>query len=204
MMRSGIAIVLAVVCFGCGSLPARAPQSAASPVQEGGLAGYLDTLNRLANGTPTQQADLFYEIERDYTSSPTTASTLRYALALVTAGHPSMDLVLGKKLLAQLLANAERLASAERNLAGFLVKDADARLQLQAEGRRLTATVDERARGQANLQANVDRRVQTLTEENARLRRQLEEAQRKLDALKSIEKTFIERSNPPTNPRESP
>jgi len=86
-------------------------------------------------------------------------------------------------------------------LAGLLVKDADLRLQLQAENRRLTATVDERSKGQANF----DRRAQTLAEDNARLRKLLDEAQQKLDAIKSIERSSIERSSPPTSrdpPRE--
>ncbi|MBC7983869.1 MAG: hypothetical protein H7Y02_08450 [Candidatus Obscuribacterales bacterium] len=196
-------VACAVFLGGCGDLPTRIPQTTSTATQEGGLVIYLDTLNRLANGTPTQQADVFYEVERDYTGAPTTSSTLRYALALVTPGQPAMDLVQGKRLLEQLLANPERLAAAERNLAAFLVKEADARLQLQVENRRLTATVDERARGQANLQSSVDRRVQTLTEDNARLRKALEDAQRKLDALKSIEKSLIERSNPPTNTRDN-
>jgi hypothetical protein len=164
-------------------------------MQEGSLSGYLETMNRLANGTPTQQADVFYEVEREYTSAPTTANSLRYALALVAPSHPATDLVKGKKLLEQLLATQERLIPAERNLAALLVKDADLRLELQAENRRLTATVDERSRGQANF----DRRAQTLAEENARLRRLLDEAQQKLDAIKSIERSSIERSSPPTS-----
>jgi hypothetical protein len=168
----------------------------------GAVTRYLETMNSLANGTPSQQADVFYEVEREYTSAPTTANSLRYALALVVPSHPASDLVRGKKLLEQLLATPERLVAAERNLAAFLIKDADARLQLEAENRRLTATVDERSRGQANF----DRRAQTLAEENARLRKLLDDAQQKLDAIKSIERSIIERSTPPTsrdgNPRE--
>jgi DNA repair exonuclease SbcCD ATPase subunit len=157
-------------------------------------------MNRLANGNPAQQADIFYEVERDYTSAPTTASTLRYGAALVTAGHPAANLVEGKKLLERLLANAERLTPAEKSLAAFLVKDADARLQLQAEVRRLAATVDERARGQANLGTRLQSQVQAQGEEIARLRKQLEDAQQKLDAIKSMEKSFIERGSSPPPP----
>jgi len=175
--------------------------ASSTPVHEGGLGGYLETMNRLANGTATEQADVFYDVERQYTTAPTTANTLRYALALVAPSHPATDLIKGKKLLEQLLATPERMVPAERNLAGLLVKDADLRLQLEVENRRLTATVDERSKGQANF----DRRAQTLAEENARLRKLLDEAQQKLDAIKSIERSSIERSSPPTsrdNPRE--
>ncbi len=199
---AALALVLLAGLAACGNAPMRAvTATAAVPAQDGTAFAYLDTLNRLANGNPTQQADVFYEVERDYTGAPTTASTLRYALTLVTPGHPASDPVRGKKLLEQLLANSERLAPAERNLAAFLVKDTDSRLQLQAENRRLTATVDERTRGQANF----DRRTQTLAEENARLRKLLDEAQQKLDAIKSIERSISERSSTtPTGNRDVP
>jgi hypothetical protein len=188
--------LIAALLSACAAAPIQtAGQPTAAPIQEGGLGGYLDAMNRLANGTPTQQADVFYEVEREYANAPTTANTLRYALALVAPSHPAADLVKGKKLLEQLLATQERLALAERNLAALLVKDAEIRLELQAENRRLTATVDERSRGQANF----DRRAQTLAEDNARLRRLLDEAQQKLDAIKLIERSSIERSSPPTS-----
>jgi len=187
---------------GCAMTPVQpASVAASSPALEASLGGYLETMNRLANGAATDQADVFYEVEHQYTTAPTTANTLRYGLALVTPNHPAADLVKGKKLLEQLLATPERMVPAERNLAGLLVKDADLRLQLQAENRRLTATVDERSKGQANF----DRRAQTLAEDNARLRKLLDEAQQKLDAIKSIERSSIERSSPPTSrdpPRE--
>jgi hypothetical protein len=198
MMRMRAALLAGCVALlsACATAPTQTTAiAAANPMQEGSLSGYLETMNRLANGTPTQQADVFYEVEREYTSAPTTANSLRYALALVAPSHPATDLVKGKKLLEQLLATQERLIPAERNLAALLVKDADLRLELQAENRRLTATVDERSRGQANF----DRRAQTLAEENARLRRLLDEAQQKLDAIKSIERSSIERSSPPTS-----
>ena len=80
--------------------------------------------------------------------------------------------------------------------------DADARLQLQAEIRRLAATVDERARGQANLGSRLQTQVQAQSEEILRLRRQLEDAQQKLDAIKTMEKSFIERGATPPPSRE--
>jgi hypothetical protein len=183
----------------CGAIPEKATtRPAPAPLGDGGTTIYLDTMQRLANGEPAQQADVYYEVEHAYTGAPTTANTLRRAIALVTPGHPATNLPEGKKLLEQLLATPERLAPAERNLASFLVKDADTRLQLLAEIRRLTATVDERTRAQANS----DRRAQTQLEENAKLKRALEEAQRKLDAVKSIERSIIERSATPPTSRE--
>jgi hypothetical protein len=156
---------------------------------------YLSTMERLATGDPAQQTDVFYDVEHGYTNAPTTSNTLRYALALTTPGHPATDVVKGKKLLEQLLATPERLDASERMLAEVLLKHADAKLQLQAENRRLLATVDERTKAQANS----ERRAQSQAEENARLRKALDEARQKLDAIRDIERSIIERS--PTTPR---
>jgi hypothetical protein len=203
MMRSTLTCIALAVLAGCGTTTPTT--RATTPLaQETGVGTYLDTMNRLANGNTAQQADVFYEVEREYTGSPTTASSLRYAAALVTAGHPAANLAEGKKLLERLLANPERLTPGEKNLAAFLVKDADARLQLQAEIRRLAATVDERTRGQANLGSRLQSQVQAQAEEITRLRKQLEEAQQKLDAIKSIEKSILERNTSPANSREPP
>ena len=183
----------------CGAAPAKNQTKSPAVMGEGGIPVYLETLHRLTTSDPAQQADVFYEVERAYTSAPTTANTLRYAIALVAPSHPASNLAEGKKLLEQLLATPERLVQAERHLAGYLVKDADSRLQLQADVRRLTATVDERGRAQLVS----DKRVQTQTDEIARLRRALQEAQQKLDAIKSIENSS-ERNAPSAGRESSP
>jgi hypothetical protein len=192
--------MLIVALGGCISTTPIADKSMVATSGESGISAYLDTIQRLANSERAQQADVFYQVEREYTGAPTTAATLRYASALVTPGHPASNLAEGKKLLEQLLATPERLTPAERNLAAFLVKDADTRLQSQAEIRRLGATVDDRTRALANS----ERRALSQLEEILKLRRALEESQRKLDAIKSIERSIIERSATPSSSREIP
>jgi len=203
MWRFAIAIVAFVVTASLSSCSTLAPElNPSKPMtvvgSDAAATTYLETMNRLANSEPAQQADVFYEVERAYTAAPTTANTLRHAIALVTPGHPSSNLAEGKKLLEQLLATPERLVPAERNLAAFLVKDADIRLQLQADIRRLTATVDERTRGQVGS----DKRAQSQAEEIAKLKHALQDAQHKLDAIISTEKSLSERSRPPATSRE--
>jgi hypothetical protein len=148
---------------------------------------------------PARQADVYYEVEREYTRAPTTTSTLQYAAALVTPGHPAAKPQEGKRLLEALLATPERLMPSERSLCAVLLHETNARLTLEAENRRLLATLDDRGRSQANS----DKRAQTQAEEIARLRRALTEAQQKLDAVKEIERTFIERSPTPPGSRDA-
>ncbi len=110
----------------------------------GNTPAYLDIMNGLSAPDPARQADLFYEVEREYTRAPTTASTLRYAVALVTPGHPASSPSEGKRLLETLLATPERLTQDERTLAAVLLHETDVRLKLEAENRRLLATLDDR------------------------------------------------------------
>ncbi len=172
---------------------------APAQISASGLRGYLDTMEGLASPDPARQADVFYEVEREYTRAPTTASTLRYAVARVTPGHPATSPQEGKRLLETLLATPERMTQEERAFATVLLNETNARLKLEAENRRLLATLDDRSRSQANS----DKRVQAQVEENARLRRLLAEAQQKLDAIKEIERTIIERSPTPPGSRDA-
>ncbi|HWK73279.1 MAG TPA: hypothetical protein VNQ81_03340 [Povalibacter sp.] len=157
-------------------------------------------MSGLSSADPAHQADVFYEVEHEYTRAPTTASTLRYAIALVTPDHPASKPADGKKLLESLLATPERMTPAERTLVTVMLHETNARLKLEAENRRLLATLDDRSRSQANS----DKRAQAQLEDNARLRRALAEAQQKLDAIKEIERSIIERSPTPPGNRDTP
>lgn len=178
--------------------PTPAPQTVTrAPDSSVGI--YLQTMHGLASPDPARQADVFYEVEREYTRAPTTASTLRYAVALVTPLHPAARPQEGKRLLEALLATPERMTQDERTLAAVLLHETEARLKLEAENRRLLATLDDRSRSQANS----DKRVQAQLEENARLRRALAEAEQKLNAIKEIERSIIERSPTPPGNRDA-
>ena len=203
----GRCVVLSLLSSLCGCAltdklsnePLPAPIMAPAQISASGLRAHLDTMEGLASPDPARQADVFYEVEREYTRAPTTASTLRYAVARVTPGHPATSPQEGKRLLEALLATPERMTQEERAFASVLLNETNARLKLEAENRRLLATLDDRSRSQANS----DKRVQAQIEENARLRRLLAEAQQKLDAIKEIERTIIERSPTPPGSRDA-
>lgn len=193
-----LTVAVAAVLASCKTAPEEvreAPTHVA--VQDNGIMIYLDLMQQLGSGDPAQQADIFYAVERDYASAPTTANSLRYAAALVTSGHPATDVQKGRLVLQTLLATPERLSPAERTLAQILLNEVEARLRLAADNSRLVATVDGRQRSQANS----DRRTQVMAEENARLRKALEDAQQKLDKIRDIERSIIERTpTPPGSP----
>jgi hypothetical protein len=191
-------LVLAACEFIQPRAEAPTPVAVQVPTDEG-VRKYLDTINGLASTDPARQADVFYEVEREFARAPTTTSTLQYATALVTPGHPAAKPQEGKRLLEALLATPERLVPAERALVEALLHETNAWLKIEAENRRLLATLDDRGRSQANS----DKRAQAQAEEIARLRRALAEAQQKLDAVKEIERSFIERSPTPPGSRDA-
>lgn len=201
---ASLAPVCVAMCLLAGCELADLRREPATPVVTApsvdGLTTYLETMNSLGSADAARQADVFYEVEREYTRAPTTASTLNFAVALITPGHPASKPPEGKKLLETLLATPERMTPQERTLALVLINEANARLKLEAENRRLLATLDDRSRSQANS----DKRVQAQVEDNARLRRALAEAQQKLDAIKEIERSIIERSPTPPGNRDTP
>jgi hypothetical protein len=66
----------------------------------------------------------------------------------------------------------------------------DAQVTLVAENKRLQAAA---ARTQADKSTALSRRLQSEQEENARLRKELDAAQAKLDAISDIERSLSER-----------
>jgi hypothetical protein len=194
--------IACVFISGCESLlPSNKPAppvAAATPVNSI-LNDYVELLAALSSTDKVQQSDVFYAVEKAQIQAPTTLNVLRYAIALACPGHPNSDPVKGKRLLEQTLASPERINSNEQAIAITMLNIADQWLKTQAEMRRLAATVDDRTR----TQSNSDRRYQAQTEEILKLRKALDAAQQKLDAIRDIEKSISERSTSPTGTRES-
>jgi hypothetical protein len=155
---------------------------------------YLSSLQALLAATPAGQAEIFQNARLASENAPTTVSRLRFALMLAMPGHPASDPVAARRQLSDLLARPELLLPAERSLAAVLLASVDERLVLVAETHRLEQDAsardhDRAAQGQKRLQAEVD--------ENARLKRALEDAQKKLDAVTQVERSITGRASPP-------
>lgn len=154
------------------------------------ITGYLDTLQRLVTSPAAQQAEIVTAAQHDYELAPTPSHQLRYALILATPGHASTDQPRAQRLLRELTAAPAALLPAERALAFLEQQTVDAQVSLAAENRRLQAAA---ARTDKDKSTALSRRLQTEMEENARLRKELEAAQAKLDAISDIERSLSER-----------
>lgn len=156
--------------------------------------GYVAALGDLHSASPAGQAEAFQAARVAAESAPTTLNKLRYALMLAIPGHAGSDPVAARRQLSDLVARPELLLPSERALAAVLLAEVDERLVLAAENRRLQ---QEAAARDKDKTAGLAKRLQVEMDENARLRRTLEEAQKKLDAVTQVEQSITGRGNPP-------
>jgi hypothetical protein len=147
-------------------------------------------LQKLVQGQPSEQAEILANAQRDYDIAPTPSHELKLALILGTPGHPATDLPRAQTMLRELMASPEMLLPAERALTFLELSQIDDHLTLETENRRLQA---EALRADHERLANANHRLQAEIDENARLRRDLEDARAKLDAIAKIERSLNER-----------
>ena len=156
----------------------------------GPIAPLLELMSTLPQGDPARQAELFQSAKDAAALAPTTSNRLKYALALATPGHSGSDPVAAQRQLAELLARPETLLTVERLLALVELQEVDQRLVLQAENSRLR---DEESHDSRDKLLAVNRRLAAESDENARLRKALDEARAKLEAVTHIERSINDR-----------
>jgi hypothetical protein len=155
------------------------------------VAPLLEMMGNLPQGDPARQAELFQSAKDAAELTPTTSNRLRYALALATPGYSGSDPVAAQRQLSELLARPETLLPVERLLALVELKEVEQRLILQAENKRMRDDAlhdDSRDKLLA-----VNRRLAAESDENVKLRKALDEARAKLEAVTHIERSINDR-----------
>jgi hypothetical protein len=188
-------VLVALVAAGCTvgpgqRAPSPAPMVNAATTGSIVLSEYLQLLQRLVQGRPSEQAEIVAKAQREYDTAPTPSRELKLALILGTPGHPATNLTKAQTLLRELMANPEMLLPGERALTFLELSQIDDHLTLDAENRRLQS---EAVRADQQRVAAANHRLQAEMDENVRLRRELEEARAKLDAIANIERSLNER-----------
>lgn len=148
---------------------------------------YLAELSELSSNDPALQAEIFADSQAAAQLTPNPSSTLRYALVLATPGHPESDPQQAQSILRELMTQAALMTSAEIALATIYLKSTEELILLSSEARRLRASTD---RAQRTEEAAINQRLATVEAENRRLRRDLEDAEGKLEAITSIERSI--------------
>jgi hypothetical protein len=190
------ATLIAVVLPGCSQTKGwldtvRGSESPASyeEVDPGAPAAddYLSELSELSSDDPASQAEIFADSQAAAQLTPNPSTRLRYALVLATPGHPESDPQQAQSMLRELMAQPALMTPTEIALATIYLKSSEELILLGAETRRLRASTDRAQRTEA---AAVNQRLTTVEAENRRLRQALAEAEDKLEAITSIERSI--------------
>jgi hypothetical protein len=193
---AGAFVLVASALAACGSLSGAknvaAPPASGPPQDAAVLTPLLEIMSSLPQGDPAHQAEVFQSIKDAADLSPTTSNRLRYALALATPEYSGSNPVAAQRQLSELLARPETLLPVERLLATVQLKEVEQRLILQAENKRLRDETppDDREKLQAT-----NHRLAVESDENARLRKALDEARAKLEAVTHIERSITDRDH---------
>lgn len=193
-----IAVIIAALGLsGCEStsnwLKGRRTAEASDPVLTSGsdAYSYLAELQQLAGGDPATQAEIYADAESAASLTPGPSTRLRYALVLATPGHSESNPVEAQSLFRELLSQTEMLTESETALATIFLNSAESSVVLGTEARRLRA---ENTRAATTEEAAIAQRISRVEAENRQLRQSLAEAESKLEALTSIERSIREQA----------
>ena len=152
---------------------------------------YLLDVYQGINGDAFTQVEIFSDAKSAATLTPNPSTILRYALILAAPGHAESNPQQAQSLFRELLAQTQMMTAAEIALATIHLKDVEERLKLDAETRRLRTENTNAAATEARA---LDQRMGTIESENRRLRLELSEAEQKLEAITSIERSIREQA----------
>jgi hypothetical protein len=193
-------VVTSLLLSGCEAtsnwLKGRRTAEATDPVNPDGgeTSPYLVELDQLANGDLATQAEILADAESVATLTPSMSTRLRYALVLATPGHAGADPVAAQGILRELLTQPELLTGTEAALARIFLNNVESQIVLGAEARRLRA---ENTRAATTEDAAIAQRMSRIESENRELRAMLADAEAKLEAITSIERSIREQADSP-------
>lgn len=150
---------------------------------------YIEELGQLASNDAAAHAEIYADAAAAAQLTPGPSADLRLGLVLAIPGHPEADADRAQSLLREVLTQRELLTPAEVSLAGILLNSAERQSIAAAEVRNLRATT---SRAQQTQEQAVSQRLALVEAENRRLRRELDDAEAKLNAITSIERSIRE------------
>jgi hypothetical protein len=150
---------------------------------------YLSELRLLASGDPAAQAEIYADAQSGAQLTPGPQTNLRYALVLGTPGHPESNAAQSASMLREVLAAPELLTETEIALASIALRSAEELAAVEAEVVRLRAAASRAAQARDSA---TSQRLNALEAENRRLRQQLRDAEEKLEAITTIERSIRE------------
>ena len=191
-------LIVVVMTTGCadmkgwltGKRTAKANESVILGAPEANI--YIQEMYKLASGDPATQAEIYADAESAATLTPGPSTRLRYALVLATPGHSGNNPQQAQSMFRELLAQTELMTPSEIALATINLKSVEKQIVLGAETKRLRS---ENTRAATTEEQAIAQHIATMESENRQLRRSLEEAEQKLEAITSIERSIREQAD---------
>jgi hypothetical protein len=150
---------------------------------------YLEELRLLAAGDPVTQAEIFADADAGAKLTPGPNTRLRLALVLATPGHSESNPELAQSILREVMTQTLLLTPAEIALATIHLNNVEVMIVANAEARRLRTSSSRATRTEERW---IDQQLKTVEAENRQLRRELDEAEEKLEAITTIERSIRE------------
>ena len=150
---------------------------------------YLKELSDLAAGDPATRAEIYADASAAAQLTPGLSTELRLALVLATPGHTESDPERAQSMLREVLSQVQLLTPAEGSLATIHLNNVERLIVANNEARRLRESSSHAARTEEQA---LSQRLSNVEAENRRLQSELEEAEQKLEAITSIERSIRE------------
>ncbi len=150
---------------------------------------YVAELGKIASGDPAAQAEVFADASSAAQLTPSTSTNLRLGLVLSIPGYPESNPEQAQSILREVLAQTILLTPTEISLATIHLNNVERQIVANSEARRLRTSTSRAAETQEQA---LSQRLATVESENRQLRMDLEEAEQKLEAITSIERSIRE------------
>ena len=150
---------------------------------------YVAELGKIASGDPAAQAEIYADAAAAAQLTPDAATNLRLGLVLAIPGHPEYDPERAQSILREVLAQTILLTPAEISLATIHLNYVERQIVADSESRQQSVSSSRIARSE---QQTLSQRLADAEADNRQLRQDLDEAEEKLEALSSIERSIRE------------
>jgi hypothetical protein len=155
---------------------------------------YLDLLSMLVTSEPAEQNRIYAGSRMALEADPSASNQLKYALVLAAPGHANSDAAAAQRIFSSLLADPQGLEPVELDIIRISMAYSQQWQNILAQQDGLSeklATMDSQQQAR-------DRQIKELQGAVAALRKQLKDAEEKLDAIANIERQ-MERPEPKQN-----
>jgi len=193
--KIALALSLVVMLSACGQTSDWIKDRVSSSSEDPQLLGaqeidtYINELGQIASGDPAAQAEIYADAASAAQLTPSPATNLRLGLVLAIPGHPESDPERAQSILREVMTQTLLLTPGELALATIHLNSVERQIVANIELNRLRTSTSRAAQSQE--QAN-KRRLTAIETENQRLRNDLAEAEQKLEAITSIERSIRE------------